>query len=135
MARLVYAAQQLIDQIVELYPDVVVTSVQEPDGFDALRKIRFELPQTEELGNLIASLDDQRISGLHTDKDSLTVEFVSTIKADSKTAYLLSEAQLVAQHKEEHDVEAEAEDQKPAKKASAKSAQSKTEKQDQSPKL
>jgi len=98
MARLPYAAKQLIKQVQKNYPDATYEVTDEPDGLGVHRAIKFDRDTSQVLEFAFDQfLDmDERVAEFHTTDAGYThVEFVSGPAADDQRRYPLDEAILI----------------------------------------
>jgi hypothetical protein len=96
MARLPYAAKQLIKQASEAKPATKAKPVDEPDGLGVHRTVSFNKATSTWLKPLLEEIDDPRIASLEVDKGGLLeVTFVTTIAADDRTPFPLEAAEQV----------------------------------------
>lgn len=90
MARLPYAARVLIDQATAAKPRTKVERVDEPDGFNVHRTIKFSKDTSKWLEPRLEV--DPRIADAHlTDDGYLHVTFISGPRADDRTVFALRE--------------------------------------------
>ena len=96
MPHLVPAARTLIRQVDELRPDASHAISQEVDGIGRIRAVEFDAKTSKWLEPILEACDDPRIAGTKKSrKNRMTVNFVTTTKADSPAPFALDEADAV----------------------------------------
>lgn len=84
-ARLVPAAQQLLDQLRDRKTKPVLG---QPDGLDRIRSITFDAATSRWLVPIMEAIDDPRVRDIHTNgRGRATIRFVSNFRADFKDPY------------------------------------------------
>lgn len=114
MARLPYAAETLIAEARELWPDVTWEPSGDPDGFGVQRSIRFDTDTGQRLAEALEFLDDRRVPTVNlTDAGYLHVTFApDSPEADDRDPFLLKDAVAVL-HQDSQDESTGSEDPDP----------------------
>ena len=96
MARLPYAAKQLISQVEAEKPKATHEVTDEPDGLNVHRTIKFDKRTSKWLAPLLDQIEDERIAEASlTDAGYLHVTFVAGPVADQRWEFPLADAETV----------------------------------------
>lgn len=134
--RVTYAAKTLAQQILEHWPDAIVTNGGEPDGLGVLRQLEVARPEAEEIMAVLLPIaeHDSRLRTLELPDDGpLTITFSSATVADRRGRFPLREVLKVQKASEADETGAQSDEQgedgpkvadEPKKRSAAKKAAS-----------
>lgn len=95
MARLPYAAKQLIEQVQERYKTAEAEPADDPDGLDVHRAIKFDARSSAWLSPILDHFEDPRIIDHRTEGKRLVVTFSEGIEADTRDEFPLRDVEAV----------------------------------------
>lgn len=112
--RVTYAAKTLAQQILEHWPDAIVTNGGEPDGLGVLRQLEVARPEAEEIMAVLLPIaeHDSRLRTLELPVDgSLIITFSSATVADRRDRFPIREVLKVQKASEADETGAQSDEQ------------------------